>query len=350
MAQLPFRATTDDIVTFCCYLQSKPTGATVVEAKTVLDATILDARKVTAYKTLGLVDDSTSKMRLTERGRAVAKDKGARKAVPFRAILAEVPAYRAVIDRAVHKGEMTVTATEVAGHWHQHFRADASDSDEILNQQGICFFQLCEGADLGRLIVGRKGQPTRFEFDEANARSFVDGTEGMADTPAADPAEANGDDAPLSRSAAAPSAVAPVAPNNRTFITHGKNTKILEQIKRTVMSVGLEPVVSVQSETAAKPVPQKVMDDMGKCSAVVIHVGSEAELLDKNGKGWPINPNVLIEIGAAMMHCPGRYVLVVENGVELPSNLQGLYQCRYTGDGLDFDAVMKIQEALKGLK
>jgi hypothetical protein len=24
--------------------------------------------------------------------------------------------------------------------------------------------------------------------------------------------------------------------------------------------------------------------------------------------------------------------------------------CSYTGDGLDFDAVMKIQEALKGLK
>ncbi len=92
------------------------------------------------------------------------------------------------------------------------------------------------------------------------------------------------------------------------------------------------------------------MDDMRKSSAVVIHVGSEAELLDKNGKGWPMNPNVLIEIGAAMMHCPDQFVLVVENGVELPSNLQGLYQCRYTGDGLDFDAVMKIQEALKGLK
>ncbi len=138
--------------------------------------------------------------------------------------------------------------------------------------------------------------------------------------------------------------------NNRIFVTHGKNMKVLDQIKRTITSVGLEPVISVQTETAAKPVPQKVMDDMGRCSAVVIHVGSEVEQLDREGRGWPINPNVLIEIGAAMMHCPGRYVLVVEDGVELPSNLQGLYQCRYKGDGLDFDAVMKIQEALKGLK
>jgi len=350
MAQLPFRATSDDIVTFCAYLQSKPTGATTSEAKAVLDATILDARKVAAYKTLGLVhvDEGTGKMRLTDRGRAVAKDKGARKATPLRSILGEFPAYRAVIDRAVHKGELTVTATDVGAHWHQHFRSDASDNDEILNQQAICFFQLCEGADLGRLIVGRKGQPTRFEFDEANARAFVDGSSVQVDTrDHLETEHGNGDDAPATST---PVVARPVELNKRIFVTHGKSTKILEQIKRTITSVGLEPVVSVQIETAAKPVPQKVMDDMRQCSAVVIHVGSEAELLDRSGKGWPINPNVLIEIGAAMMHCPNRFVLVVEDGLELPSNLQGLYQCRYKGDGLDFDAVMKIQEALKGLK
>jgi hypothetical protein len=221
-------------------------------------------------------------MRLTDRGRAIAKDKGARKATRLSAVLAEVPAYRSIIDRAVHKGELTVTATEVGAHWHQHFRADASDSDEVLNQQAICFFQLCEGADLGRLIVGRKGQPTRFEFDEANARTFVDGSEAPVDAPALEPMHLNGEDVSATKlTAVAP----PVALNNCIFVTHGKNTKILEQIKRTITSVGLEPVVSVQTETAAKPVPQKVMDDMGKCSAVVIHVGSEAELLDKNGRG-----------------------------------------------------------------
>ena len=348
MTQLPFRTTVDDLVTFCGYLQSKPTGAAVAEAKAVLDATVLDPRKVSAYKTLGLVDDSTGKMRVTELGRAIGRDKGTRKAVPLRSIIADVPAYRAIVDRAVHKGELTVTATEVGAHWHQHFRADASDNDEILNQQAICFFQLAEGADLGRMIVGRKGQPTRFEFMEESARPFVDSSEVAASK------EHVTDDAtdqpPQPKAPALETPIAATAPNNRIFVTHGKNTKILEQIKRTITSVGLEPVVSVQTETAAKPIPKKVMDDMGKCSAVVIHVGSEAELLDKNGRGWPINPNVLIEIGAAMMHCPGKYVLVVENGIELPSNLQGLYQCRYTGDGLDFDAVMKIQEALRGLK
>jgi predicted nucleotide-binding protein len=137
----------------------------------------------------------------------------------------------------------------------------------------------------------------------------------------------------------------------KAFITHGKNKKVLEQIKRAVTLGGFEPVVSVQQETAAKPVPEKVLDDMRSCSAAVIHVGVEAELTDKDGKGHvQINPNVLIEIGAAMALYRGRFILVVEEGVELPSNLQGLYQCRYSGDGLDWDAGMKILEALRGLK
>jgi predicted nucleotide-binding protein len=312
---------------------------------------VLDQRKVGALKFWRLidVDEGTGKLRLTERGRGVARDKGARKAPLLREALAEVPGYKTIVERAVRRQELTVAATEVAAHWHQHFRQEASESDEIINQQAICFFQLAEGADLGRLIVGRKGQPTRFEFDEGNARAFVDGSVHVpSDIPHSDH---QAEDKPADAPQVAPIPTGVPETGNRVFITHGKNKKILEQIKRTVMSVGFEPVVSVQSETAAKPVPQKVMDDMKSCSAVVIHVGSEAELIDKDGKGHrQINPNVLIEIGAAMMHCPNRFVLVVEEGIELPSNLQGLYQSRYSGDGLDWDAGMKIQEALRGLR
>ncbi len=151
--------------------------------------------------------------------------------------------------------------------------------------------------------------------------------------------------------AAAEPAVARPATPGRVFITHGKNRKVLDQIKRAVTLGGFEPVVSVQQETAAKPVPEKVLDDMRSCSAAVIHVGAEAQVTDKDGKGHvQINPNVLIEIGAAMALHRGRFILVVEEGVELPSNLQGLYQCRYSGEGLDWDAGMKILEALRGLK
>jgi hypothetical protein len=138
--------------------------------------------------------------------------------------------------------------------------------------------------------------------------------------------------------------------NRRVFITHGKNVKILEQIKKLVQLGGFEPVVSMQRETSAKPVPQKVMDDMRSCGAAVIHVGAEQHLVDGNGnQHQQINSNVLIEIGAAMALYGQKYILVVEKGVEMPSNLQGLYESRYEGEGLDMDSGMKILEALNGL-
>lgn len=40
-----------------------------------------------------------------------------------------------------------------------------------------------------------------------------------------------------------------------------------------------------------------------------------------------------------------KFILLVEEGIELPSNLQGLYECRYKGDELDMPATMKLMKA-----
>lgn len=132
----------------------------------------------------------------------------------------------------------------------------------------------------------------------------------------------------------------------KVFITHGKNKKILEQIKEIVRYGKHEPVVAVEHETVSKPVPDKVLEDMRSCQAAVIHVAQEGVLADENGALVPqINDNVLIEIGAAMALYGRKFILLVEEGVKLPSNLQGLYECRYSGDSLDGFATMKLLKA-----
>ena len=45
-----------------------------------------------------------------------------------------------------------------------------------------------------------------------------------------------------------------------------------------------------------------------------------------------------------------NYVLLVEEGTTLPSNLQGLYEARYKGDALDHDATMKLLRTLREFK
>ena len=82
---------------------------------------------------------------------------------------------------------------------------------------------------------------------------------------------------------------------------------------------------------------------MRTCQAAVIHVSVERYLLDEQGNKVPqLNGNVLIEIGAAMALYKGNFVLLVEDGATLPSNLQGLYECRYLGDELGGEATMKL--------
>ena len=83
-----------------------------------------------------------------------------------------------------------------------------------------------------------------------------------------------------------PKSVAPadLTTNRRVFITHGKDKKIVEQLKELLAFGEFEPVVSIERESVSKPVPDKVFDDMRSCAAAVIHVGTEQRLLDEKGE------------------------------------------------------------------
>lgn len=113
----------------------------------------------------------------------------------------------------------------------------------------------------------------------------------------------------------------------------------------------LEAVVSVEKQSVSKPVPEKVMTDMRSCGAAIIHVEDEMRLIDSDAKEHIVlNSNVLIEIGAAMGLYGKRFILLVKDGVQLPSNLQGLYEVRYQGDVLDGQATIQLLEAINAMK
>ncbi|MEQ1933576.1 MAG: TIR domain-containing protein, partial [Fimbriimonadaceae bacterium] len=143
----------------------------------------------------------------------------------------------------------------------------------------------------------------------------------------------------------------PLQLTRRVFITHGKDKSFLDPIKKLLGFGEMIPIVSVEKQSVSKPVPDKVMEDMRSCSAAIIHVDAEQTLIDKDAKEHKIvNPNVLIEIGAAMALYGRRFILLVRDGVDLPSNLQGLYEVRYKGDALDGEATIKLLEAINDIK
>jgi predicted nucleotide-binding protein len=130
---------------------------------------------------------------------------------------------------------------------------------------------------------------------------------------------------------------------NKVFITHGKQKAIVAQLKELLEYGHFDPVVSVERESTAIPVPEKVFEDMRSCGAGVIHVSAEGKYVDGSGnEHTKINDNVLIEIGGAIALYGKKVILLVEKGVALPSNLQGLYRCEYEGTQLSYDATMKL--------
>ncbi len=346
---LPFRLYLIDISAICGYLVNKPTGATIAELKAVLDRKFLDERKFNALKYLNFIEDNGSKLRVTDSGRKAVKDSGELFSDVIRGEISNVKPYYAIMERVLHQDIDEITSIEVANHWFEHFKEYASEHDRTLKDQANCFFRLAEGADLGTYIVGRKGKQTRFLFSIDNVRSFFKTTEMNSQNTS----NFNDNKFDLDSSAqrifnekelAKPQKSEPST--NKVFISYGKNKKILEQLKEIVVFGKFNPVVATEEESAATPVPKKVMVAMRCCSAAVIHVGAESDLYDNEHKRVPqINGNVLMEIGAAMALYDTKFILLVEEGIELPSNLQGLYECRYKGNELDMPATMKFLKA-----
>ncbi|WP_407559295.1 TIR domain-containing protein [Mycobacterium paraintracellulare] len=230
--------------------------------------------------------------------------------------------------------------------------ADASERalDMILeNARSADFIEVVKGADYVTLDkVPSTPAPLFDHADEADPSDNED----VTDVVAAKSSEAEREGTrPQQHSPAGILTPPALTENNRVFITHGKNRAVVDQIKELLIYGDFEPVVSVERETLAKSIPDKVLDDMRSCNAGIVHVGSEMILKDDDGNEHTVlNSNVLIEIGAALALYGKRLILLVEEGTELPSNLQGLYQARYAGGELTHSATMKLLKTFNEFK
>ncbi|MXZ38512.1 MAG: hypothetical protein F4230_11730 [Holophagales bacterium] len=137
-------------------------------------------------------------------------------------------------------------------------------------------------------------------------------------------------------------------PVRAIFVGHSSGTKVLEQVKQLLELAEVRAEVAVEQETAAIPVPDKVFEAMSRSDAAIICVTADAEQQADNR--YSVNPNVLIEIGAAYVRHDKKLVLLWDRRVEVPSNLQGLYRCEFEGDELSWEAGTKLQKALIAIK
>ncbi len=344
---LPIRTTVEDIQAVCGYLAKKPTGADLKEAKAVLDSKVLDGRKLSALKFWGLIENQ-ERLKLTTKGREAVRDQGAKQHHVLASVILGINPYRAIIERAAHRSEESLSALDVAAHWHDHFLSEVSENDKILNDQAVCFFQVAAGAGLGELVIGRRGSPTRFEFDKSALSSFVDG---KITTHEESEDEVEDDDPP-----AKPPSDSSVDSSNKVgskelgqaiFVAHGKNKKPLEQLKRILDQFKIPYKVAVEEPNLGRPIGEKVRTIMQDCNCAILIFTADEEFQTKDGETiWRPSENVVYELGAAGYLYGNRVVILKEDTVEFPTNFKDLGYISFDKDQLAAQSMEVIRELI----
>ena len=347
---LPIRTTLEDVKDVTAYLLKKPTGATVKEAKSVLDGKRLDGRKLTALKAWGLIEDQ-EKLKLTERGRQAAKNDHRDLSSSLIEALREKEPYRAIIERAAHRSEASLTATEVAAHWHDHFSADVSDNDKTLNDQAVCFFQIAEGADLGSLVIGRRGAPTRFDFSLEVVRAFADGSEMPKSDDEDEINEELSDDESATEKerlhTADTTGAATSSLGKSIFIGHGKNKIPLDQLKKILDQFQIPYKVAIDEPNLGRPISAKVKATMADCNCAILIFTADEEFATPDGDTiWRPSENVVHELGATSYLYGSRIVILKEQSVKLPSNFSDLGYISFNKDELQAQSMDLLRELI----
>lgn len=352
---LPIKTVMEDCDKIVSYLKSKPSGASVAEAKGVIDSKHLDARKVRAYEAWGIVRVEGDRLILTEAGREIARNPDSAHD-HYRSVIAGIPPYRSAIERAHHGGHNEMIAADVAANWFAHHKATLGEvTESTLGSVVTCFFNLAEGAGLGTYFIGRAGKETRFEVNRQAIAEFVERKPVVLHaveelTPEGDD---EGDEMPeFAAGPVVPEVAVPMPAAKdelRVFITHGRNKDIVEQVETMLGVTEVAFEVAVETESTAIPVPEKVLGAMRRCNAAIICVSVEEDRKDESGN-YTINENVLIEIGAAFVLYDKKVILLWDKRLGVPSNLQGLYRCEFEGDEIGFKEVMRLMKAVKDFR
>jgi len=99
---LPVLTTADDVRDLVGYLKTKPTGATITEAKAAIKKQVLDARKFTAYQLWGFINKEGERIKLTQRGWDYARKPESEQEI-YRRVIDSVPPYKSVLEWAFHQ-------------------------------------------------------------------------------------------------------------------------------------------------------------------------------------------------------------------------------------------------------
>jgi hypothetical protein len=341
-AELPVLATPGDLREAVQYLKRKPTGVSVVEALAGARRRVFEPRKVAAYEAWGVVARRGERLLLTRRGREFARTLEPETRA-YRALLDSNPLYRAALAWMHGQGLDLVTYSDVAAYLKEEFgpllRADGPKAAE---EGVICFFHLCQAAELGTLTIGKRGQPARMRVEREGLDEYVAAR--GAGRPAARPREE------AAESAGEEEDLGGTPPGTCLFISYGAQpAHVVAQIRTVFELAGIRSHASERAPrgAAAVLVADEAAEVMRRCDAALVLLSEDDCRPDESGAP-SVSQRALVEIGAASVLYEGRVLLLLDAPAELPAGLSSLPHVTLGGGGLTWEVGIGLLKAVRG--
>lgn len=125
------------------------------------------------------------------------------------------------------------------------------------------------------------------------------------------------------------------------FISHGKKTYLLGEVKEFVRALGLNPIVVMREPSKGRSVNTAVDDYMKCCKCAIILATCDDEIEDH----FQPRQNVIHEIGKAEEIFGQNIIYLLEEGARLPSNVSEKVWEGFTQEDIS-PALMKIAKEL----
>lgn len=342
VAALPVLATPGDLREAVQYLKRKPTGVSVVEALADARRRVFEPRKVAAYEAWGVVARRGERLLLTRRGREFARTLEPETRA-YRALLDRNPLYRAALAWIHRQGLDLVTYADVASYLREEFGPLLAEAAPQGAEEGvICFFHLCQAAELGTLTIGKRGQPARMRVEREGLDEYVErrGAERVTTRAREEDAESTHDDEDRSE------------PPSGTclFISYGAQpAHVVAQIQTVFELAGIKSHASERAphDAAAVLVADEAAEVMRRCDAALVLLSEDDCRPDESGAA-AVSQRALVEIGAASVLYERRVLLLLDTPAELPAGLTSLPHVALGEGSLTWEVGIELLKAVRG--
>ena len=122
----------------------------------------------------------------------------------------------------------------------------------------------------------------------------------------------------------------------KAFIAHGGRSGILDKLREFIEALGIKPIIVELSPSRGMTVDEKVSKYIKDADFGIV-LATKGGIIDTKGKETKQHPrlNVIDELERLRAAFPDKTILLLEKGVDLPSNISGLTHEPFVGQSMD---------------